>query len=304
MNATTDRETQLYRSVLDTLHDGVYFVDAERRITYWNEAAQRISGYHADDVMGRCCADHILVHVNREGEALCETRCPFTAAMRDRAVREETVYLHHKHGHRVAVAVRVSPLYDNSGRVIGAAQVFTENTAEQSLAEENQRLRALALIDPLTEIGNRRYLFKAVADVLNESSRLNWPFGVIFADIDSFKGINDRFGHPAGDRVLKMVAGTLAGGVRSYDLAGRWGGEEFVVLVKRVARDQVRAIAEKLRVLVERSHLDLDRTTLRVTASFGATAALPGDSPDSIVARADQLMYRAKQEGRNRVAID
>ena len=92
--------------LLDSLFDGVYFVDLDRRITYWNAGAERISGYLRSEVVGSCCADNLLRHIDTEGHKLCQDGCPLAATMRDGKTRESSVYLHHKFGHRVPVLVR------------------------------------------------------------------------------------------------------------------------------------------------------------------------------------------------------
>jgi diguanylate cyclase (GGDEF)-like protein len=125
---------------------------------------------------------------------------------------------------------------------------------------------------------------------------------LLFGDIDRFKGFNDTYGHDVGDRVLRMVASTLRDNVRGDDVVGRWGGEEFVVLVQGTSSQaDVVALGEKLRALVEASRLDLPKESVTVTISLGATLLQPGDSPESLVRRADLLMYRSKEAGRNRV---
>ena len=139
---------------------------------------------------------------------------------------------------------------------------------------------------------------------LEEFKSLGPSFGAIFGDIDSFKLINDTYGHLVGDDVLKMVAKTLSGNIRAVDFIGRWGGEEFVLLITHVSGENLRNIAEKLRILVESSFLLLDETKLQVTVSMGATAVVAGDTVGSILKRADALMYRAKHSGKNCVMMD
>jgi diguanylate cyclase (GGDEF)-like protein len=123
-------------------------------------------------------------------------------------------------------------------------------------------------------------------------------------DIDYFKEFNDIYGHNLGDSVLRMVSQTMRYALRATDSIGRWGGEEFIAILHDV-RDQedLRVAAEKVRALVRHSRLDIDGQGLTVTISVGGTLLLASDTPDSLVGRADQLMYRSKHDGRNRVTI-
>jgi diguanylate cyclase (GGDEF)-like protein len=128
--------------------------------------------------------------------------------------------------------------------------------------------------------------------------------GILFMDMDHFKKVNDTYGHEVGDRVLSMVANTLRLALRATDTVGRWGGEEFVALLYNIFDDTMLfKTAEKVRALIEASRLDLDGRNLSVTVSIGATRPYTNDSPESIIRRADELMYRSKQAGRNRVTV-
>jgi diguanylate cyclase (GGDEF)-like protein len=134
--------------------------------------------------------------------------------------------------------------------------------------------------------------------------RYDWPFGILFMDVDGFKKINDVYGHDVGDRTLKTVAATMSNSLRSSDFLGRWGGDEFLAIVVNVSKDRLLAIGNKLRALVEHSTIAIDRTFERVTVSVGATAAGADDTMDTLLKRADNLMYRSKASGGNLVTID
>jgi len=294
-----------YKDIIDNVYDGVYFVDRDRVITYWNKGAERITGYTSRQVIGRACRDNLLNHVSAEGVALCQTRCPLAGCMEDGKVREAEVFLHHMDGHRLPVMVRAAPLRDKAGRIIGAVETFSSSTALMTARRKLQELRRTAHTDSLTGIGNRRYLegrLRAVIAELNYQKEIS--AGLLFMDIDYFKQINDMHGHDAGDKVLRMVAATLRHNLRKGDSIGRWGGEEFLAILYDLASPEtLKSISEKLRTLVAFSRLDLSDKSLMVTISVGATLLFPGDTPESVVSRADALMYQSKQNGRNRVSV-
>ncbi len=297
------RDEPFFRDILENVADGVYFVDRDRRIVSWNRGAERITGFSRDDVVFTSCFEDKLRHVDGEGTALCTGHCPLVGAMQDGAPRTGQVYLHHKLGHRVPVEISVFPLRGAEGAIVGAVEIFRDvpSLNEASAIED---LRRMALLDPLTELGNRRYAAMSLASRLHELARYGWPLGVLFLDVDHFKEINDRHGHAIGDDVLRMVARTLRHAARASDFLGRWGGEEFLALLPNATDGEVRAAAERFRTLVESSALRLPSGLVGVTASIGATLARPEDTPESVVQRADALMYRAKREGRNRVVAD
>jgi diguanylate cyclase (GGDEF)-like protein/PAS domain S-box-containing protein len=293
-----------WQRLLEHLHDGVYFTDLERRITYWNRSAEQITGYQAAEVIGSRCADNILVHVDMEGVSLCLGRCPMAAAMTDGQHRAAEVYLKHKSGHRVPVSVRVSPLLDSHGEIIGGAELFSDISSQHVLRRRMQELEELALVDSLTGLSSRNHLEAELEARIEESHRYGIPFGVLFLDVDHFKAFNDRYGHDVGDRALKVVAATFRACARPFDLFGRWGGEEFIGIIRHIDAAGLRAMAERIRRLVEGSMISLPGELEKVTVSVGATLFRAGDDLSHLVRRADQLMYRSKQAGRNCVSCD
>lgn len=293
-----------YRRLLSHIRDGVYFTDKDRRITYWNRSAERISGYSAEEVIGHHCRDNILIHVDENGHNLCQNSCPLAKAIERRVPMEGRVFLHHKEGHRVPINVRVIPLVDNSGSVIGGAEFFSEATDPEALQSRIKELEQLALIDPLTQLPNRIHVQTVLQSHLNEMKRIGISFGLLFLDIDHFKNFNDTYGHDIGDKVLKTVANTLQASRRTYDLMGRWGGEEFVGIVRSVDKEQLAVIADRQRRLISGSTIQYKDKRLNVTASIGATIVNSEDTEVSLLERADHLMYLSKNSGRNRVTLD
>ncbi len=293
-----------YRKLLDSLTDGVYFVDRDRRITSWNHGAERITGYAADEVVGSFCWNNLLRHVDCEGKELCHNGCPLAATVADGADRDADVALLHKGGHRVPVKVRSSAIRDASGEIIGAVETFQDETEHHETRQRAEELRRLAFLDPLTGVGNRRWAEAEMASRLGEAQRHGFTFGLLFVDVDRFKSVNDRYGHETGDAVLRLVATTLRHAARGHDFVGRWGGEELVVLAAHCPGATLGAVGERLRVLVESSRTPTPAGPVSVTVSIGAALARAEDTPETLVARADALMYRAKAEGRNRVVTE
>ena len=287
-------------TLLDNLYDGVYFVNRERQITLWNKAAERITGFTKAEVLGKRCADNLLRHVDARGNSLCEGACPLSYTLLDGQSRSASVFLHHKNGHRLPVAIGVVPITDHQQKIIGAVEIFRDDSATVAALEHLKELEDLAYLDEMTKIANRTYLENFIVGKFNEFRRLGWSFGVIFVDVDRFKHVNDTFGHQTGDLVLKMVAQTLLKNCRSFDLVGRWGGEEFLCVISKLKDpDQIMVIAERLRTLVESAWVALPDCSLHVTISLGVTLARLPDSPETLIHRADGLMYRSKAAGRN-----
>ena len=292
-----------HEQLLESLFDGVYYVDSERKIVFWNRAAERITGYKKSEVIGSCCSENILRHIDDDGRELCIGGCPLAATIQDGRTREARVYLHHKQGHRVPVSVRISPVRDAEGKIIGGVEVFEDNSNLLLILKELEQAKHEAYVDGLTSVGNRRYCEMTLQTKLFEMKSFETPFGVVFLDIDNFKRFNDSHGHAAGDAVLAMLGKTVTNALRRLDTIARWGGEEFVAILPNVNADVLGEVAERIRVFVERSFIMEGEEKLSVSMSLGATLARPDDTPESVIRRADSLMYRSKAAGRNRVTI-
>ena len=298
-------QLDFYKGLLDEISDGVYFVNSDRVITYWNKAAAELSGYTAAEVIGRRCADNILVHIDDQGTSLCLTGCPLAGAIEDATPHEAHVFMKHKNGHRVPVYARVKPLRDENDNVIGGVETFSDDSFEVALKDRVTDLERKSLIDSLTGIGNRRFADITLSTRLNELKRYGWVFGVIFIDIDDFKRVNDTYGHNTGDEVLKVLARTTAGIIREPETSiFRWGGEEFLVVATNCDAEKLFAMAERLRLLVANSSVAKGAETLRFTVSAGVTLAQTADDAKKIIARVDALLYQAKKAGKNCSKID
>jgi diguanylate cyclase (GGDEF)-like protein/PAS domain S-box-containing protein len=295
-------DDKIYKQMLDNLGEAVYFVDTRREILYWNRAAEALTGFAAGEVIHRFCYENILQHVDEQMRALCEGRCPLLVSIETGRSVEKRVFLSHRKGHRVPVNVKVFPITDEAGGIIGAVEVFSDATAFIEVEQLNVSLQNLIRIDSLTQLPNRRAMMEALEREYQRFLRYSTPLSLIFADVDHFKKINDTFGHPVGDRALQWVARNLAMAVRKADMVGRFGGEEFMILLTATDSPQASRIAENLRAHL--AGLAFPGTGSAITASFGVTAVRSGDSLESLLDRVDAAMYRAKERGRNRVSLD
>ncbi|MBN2429072.1 MAG: sensor domain-containing diguanylate cyclase [Deltaproteobacteria bacterium] len=292
-----------FEKIIENLHDGLYLVDRNRIITYWNKAAEGISGFSAEEVVGKPCSDSLLTHIDSDGCNLCQGTCPLAETIADGRSREDEVFLHHKDGHRVPVSVRVSPLTDENGEIVGGIELFTDISNQTVNELRIKELEKLALLDGLTQLANRTYIEREIESRFEEMKRLNVPFGILFMDIDHFKKFNDLYGHDVGDNVLKFVANTFVSNTRPFDLYGRWGGEEFIGIIRCINSEDLERLGNRLRSLIEKSYIIHKEEKLSVTISMGATLVNEDDSIESLTKRADILLYQSKEAGRNRLTL-
>jgi diguanylate cyclase (GGDEF)-like protein len=192
-----------------------------------------------------------------------------------------------------------------TGSMIGLVGLLleAERRSRAALEAHNEQLVIDASTDALTGLANRRRLETAGVVEVTRARRYGWPVAVLMLDVDHFKSINDRFGHAAGDEVLRAVAKLAGADLRAQDLLARWGGEEFALMLPQCEQDAAARVAERIRkALRESSMPGLDGR--RVTMSIGVAAVTPGDATlEAAVKRADEALYRAKHEGRDRVVV-
>ncbi|WP_150911653.1 sensor domain-containing diguanylate cyclase [Marinobacter halotolerans] len=192
------------------------------------------------------------------------------------------------------------------GRLARHFEIMTDTLAnstrelERQVDQRTEALNRLARVDALTGLKNRRGLDEALEEEIQRASRQDTGFGLLWLDIDHFKSINDRLGHQVGDEILCRVALWLKAGLRPYDHPGRWGGDEFVVVLSPCDRSTLRQIASRIRETIERDSIE---TGAPVTVSIGGYFCKPGEDFETVLHRADQALYRGKQQGRNQVYI-
>ncbi len=290
----------LPEQILDQLGHAVLVTNQKDEIVYVSKMAEQITGYTPEEALHHRGCRELFEHFDADGNLLCKKDCPMSACGLTGRSHESAVYMRHKSGQLIPVVTRISPYRSPDGDITGTIQTFTQHArlaeAERRIAE----LEELAMIDPLTRQLNRRGFEQALEQAIEDFRRYKRLFSILFVDLDHFKLVNDNFGHGVGDELLVAVARTLKDSLRRSDSIGRWGGEEFVLLLQGSGFG-VACVAERCRKLVAATSVAAD---IRVTASIGVTAVRAGDSAEGIIARADRLLYESKAKGRNRITSD
>jgi diguanylate cyclase (GGDEF)-like protein/PAS domain S-box-containing protein len=304
-NPIVPSDPAFYRELLDHIGDGVYFVDRERRIQYWNEGACRLTGYKAEEMLGKSCQDDLLCHVDQTGKRLCHNGCPLAASMCDGKPHEASIFLRHKQGRRVPVSTRVQPMRGADGSIIGAIEIFSDNSVQLDAQRKAEAMNRLAFLDHLTQLPNRRFLEMSLDTALSEYKVHGDTLGVMVIDIDEFKKINDSLGHSGGDRALQEAARTLTGSLRPTDIVGRWGGDEFLAIARNVDRETLSKLAQRCVALIGQTAIfGHEGQRISLSSSVGAALSRPGEGAEELIQRADELMYQSKNGGRGRATSE
>jgi PAS domain S-box-containing protein/diguanylate cyclase (GGDEF)-like protein len=292
---------ELHKKLLDQLDTGIYIVDRERRILYWNGGAERISGYRAHEVSGQFCHSDLLVHCDEMGGVLCGLRCPLKHVIADGKPRECAVFLRHRDGHRLPVRVRSSPIHDQEGNIIGAVEVFDETTTPARHAFS--QLHNFGCVDEVTAAASRRYGEMRVRHALEGLNEFGIPFGWLRIALDDTEQLEHRYGYGMVDAAMKMIAGTLDGNLGPLDILTRWAKTEFRVEVHFSSRLELADLAARLVSLVRVSTLEWWGDRVRVSISVGGALAEHGDRLESVEARAASVLEGCQASGGNRAAV-
>ena len=289
--------------LLHNVHDGIYIVDLDCKIFFWNKGAEQITGFDQSTVSGKKCSDNILSPVDDLGKNLCDKDCPVKQALTDGKTHNTKAYLQHKEGHRLPVSIRAFPILGDDGEIVAAVEIFNDISPKFIVPQRKIELERMQLLDKLTEVGNQRFLEIHLQSRIEELKKYRIPFALLYIDVDHLKEVNDSYGKPAGDQVLRSIAQTINNNIRFFDIVGRWQSDEFLVVLFNIEESKLDYVANKIRLLIEKSSITIGSKLVRATVSVGATLAMRVDSLDSLIDRARSFMKHGKWLGRNNVSM-
>jgi diguanylate cyclase (GGDEF)-like protein/PAS domain S-box-containing protein len=284
-----------YRSVFDQAAVGIARVSTTGEWLEVNQKLCDVLGYSVDELISQTFQSITYPEdLDSDLSLLKET----LAGQRSSYTMEKRYY--HKLGHVVWTNLTVSLLRNAEGEPEFFVSIVEDISERKKIEAE---LAFVASHDELTRLGNRHMIQERFKQEVGRAERYGQPLSVFMIDIDHFKRVNDKHGHQTGDEVLQALARSLERCVRSVDFVGRLGGEEFLVLLPQQDHDTALISAERIRQTIEEHPIHTKNYTLNITVSLGV-ATLPdhGNTPDDLIRQADRAMYRAKREGRNRVA--
>lgn len=265
--------------------------DGKRSFPYFSEGIVELGGLtwaepNENDI------DPVMSHIHPEGAALIEATIQRSA--RDLSHAHIEFRIHHGDGSIRWIESRSTPQREEDGSIVWTG-ILLDITKR---VEAEEKIRSLAKTDGLTGINNRQEFNRLLDQEIERANRYGTPMALIMYDLDHFKRVNDHFGHDTGDDVLRKVTELTSQHIRGTDLHGRWGGEEFMVILPQSGLEAAREVAEKLRKAIASYCFDQVGT---VSASYGVVELNPQENAKVLAQRVDEAMYRAKERGRNRV---
>ena len=296
------QEKMLAQVTLASIGDGVITTGPDSRISYLNPVAEKLTGWSADQALGRPLEEVYRLYDELSGKALGN---PVTALLRRyrKVISGQDgsgLLLRRRDGSDVAIQDAVAPIRDAEGRIMGAVLSFHDVTDTRRLARE---LSHQAAHDTLTGLANRAEFERRLAAVLGLPFTERGDQVLCYMDLDQFKVVNDTCGHAAGDELLRQLSKLFQSRIRSSDVLARLGGDEFGLLLSGCPLDEAVPIIDGLRALVEAFRFSWEGKSFAVGVSIGLVAIEPGESLGSLLSAADSACYAAKDAGRNRIHI-
>jgi len=289
--------------LMDALYEGIYVVDLERKIVCWNQAAENITGFKADEVVGKYCHDNLLNHIDAEGRLLCLNGCPLHLTLEDGLPREAFLFLQHKKGYRIPVKLKAIPIIENDV-LVGVAELFQVNHDVEHTVDRLMHDSSAIEKDAVTGLPMRAYMTQFLAHMSTLNRTLNLSFGIILVDIDSFEEFNNTYGKHLSDDVLRIISKTFTSVFGHAEMIGRWRQDEFLFVFSSLSKEQLFSTAETIRMLSEGSALrNATFKDIDVTVSIGATHYRKQETIDNMIMRAYDNLKSSKRKGGNFVTL-
>ncbi len=293
----------IFRSVLETLETGVYLVDRTRRILFWNEGAQRITGYLPQDVVGRFLREHLIASNGEAKDGDFDSTDPLNLVFRDGKSSIAEVSILHKEGHRVPIILRTAPIRDSHGAVIGAAESFDKNLSASDWTRRQAAFADFGCLDKATGVPAKSFIQTHLCQSLMTFAEHNVPFGILIVQVDQMDKFRASRGSGAVPTILRVVAQTLENSLGPNDLVGCLSENQFLVVLTECKESEVGRLAEHLRTMVGRSEIEWWGDQFSITCSFGGAASRPEDTAELLVERAKKSLLASMAAGGNRATV-
>jgi len=280
-------DQEIFRTVLESLHIGICLENRDRKIIFWNDGAERISGYRRHEVVGHSCRDTVLVECNDATCVLCSaTTCPFHQSLYDGKPREARIQVRHRDGHRIPLRISVIPIRDTHGAVAGLAVSFDEQRYASERERRQHGLGVHGCLDKITGVPNHSFTQFHLRENLAGFLEYHLPFGIMRIRVDKLEQFRATYGREAADAILRVVAQTMQNSLRPNDFLGRWEEDEFVAILVNCSAGGLTKAVDRIGRVAHYAGIQWWGDHLSVTVSIGHAAAQAEDTIELLLARA------------------
>ncbi len=294
-------DPSIYRAILENLQIGIFLVDRDQKIVFWNEGAEKITGYLRQDVLGCYCREASAEQNGAGKTVLSDASESLLTALRDGRPAMGEVSLRHKSGHRIFVQVRAVPIRNARGTIIGAVESIDESLSASEWDRRQGKLADYGCLDPATGVLTHDVIISHLREAVATYAEARVPFSVLVVKVDDTDRLRTTYGGAVIASVLRIVATSLENSLRPTDYLGRISESRFLAILSECGSPELPKTAERIRKTVNGSEIQWWGDRWTVTVSIGAVSAIPGDSLDSLLARGANALERSIEAGGNRV---
>jgi diguanylate cyclase (GGDEF)-like protein/PAS domain S-box-containing protein len=294
---------EIYRAILESLQTGVYLVGPDQKILFWNDGAEKITGYLRHEVVGSFCRENLLGCGYGNKNVLADAADALASVLRDGKPTISHVSLRHKAGHRIFVRLRAVAIRNGHGTIIGAAESFEESLSASDWDRRRSKLASYGCLDPVAGTLSEKFILSRLRADLTMIEEHLMPSSILCVEVDGMDKLRSKYGLAVVGTVLHVVAQTIENTLRPTDFLGRFGEKRFLAILTECGPADVAKPAERLKKMVEFSEVEWWGDRWSVTASFGGTNVKPGDTVESVLERAEQSLNESLAGGGNRVTV-
>jgi diguanylate cyclase (GGDEF)-like protein/PAS domain S-box-containing protein len=284
------QDWEVCRSILESLPAGVCVVNLEKRVIFWSDGAERITGYPRYDVVGRDCLTHILPHCDKSNGQSCPPTCPIDSAIRDCRRLEGTGFIHHKAGQKLQLLMSAAPVRNAHGSIIGAVLTFDDAHNLTNPEHREEIFKLSGCVDEVTGLPNHAMMQSHLREALSTFLELHVPFAIVYLAVEELEHFRSNSGRLAAARVLRAIAQTLDAALWKSDFLGRWSDDRFLILLNGCNDETVQSVNSRLGRVLANDAIEWWGDTRSLSVSLGFACARPGDGMESLLQRAEESL--------------
>jgi diguanylate cyclase (GGDEF)-like protein/PAS domain S-box-containing protein len=291
-------DADICRSILESLPSGMTVVDVHKKIVFWSNGAERMTGHLRHEVIGHSCISESLLHCDQPSCEFCKEDCPVARAMKTSHTAEAIGFLHHKAGYEIPVRIQAVPVHNQHGSIIGAVETFEEL---QPAASHNRSCENLALpgcADEITSVASQALMQAHLRRTLACFVEFQVPFGILCLRLEGLAHFRASLGTEAASSLLRVVARSLESTFWSTDMLGRWTDDQFLVILNGCREEALDSVRERIRRILANDGIEWWGERRSLPVCIGRAAAQSDDTFESLIARA-QKSLKADSAWRN-----
>lgn len=284
------QDWEICRSILESLPTGLCVVDMQRRVVFWSDGAERITGYLRHEVVGRDCLTSILPHCDKIKSQPCPANCPIDSAIRKARGVEGTGFIHHKDGHRLQLLTTAVPIHNAHGSIIGVVKTFDDHHPPDNPEHREDTLKLSGYLDEVTGLPNHAMMRSHLRESLATFMELHVPFAILYVRVEGLDHFRSNFGQRAATSILRAIAQTLEAALWKTDLVGRWSDDRLLAILNGCTEDAIHSVCQRLSGMLADEGIEWWGEIRSLSVSLGQASALPDDSMEFLLLRAEHSL--------------